>query len=48
MIGADLLHLKDISKIGSDAVSLGGAGAFDGVILAGITASFLQESWRRI
>jgi len=38
LIGADILHLKDIEKIGSGVVSIGGAGTFDGILLTGIFA----------
>ncbi len=38
LFGADLLHLKDIEKIGSGVVSIGGAGTFDGIFLTGIFA----------
>ncbi len=31
LIGADLLHLKDIEKVGAGMVSIGGAGTFDGI-----------------
>ena len=36
IIGADLLHLKDIREIGSGVVSIGGAGTFDGIFLTGV------------
>ncbi len=38
LFGADILHLKDIEKIGSGVVSIGGAGTFDGIFLTGIFA----------
>jgi len=41
LVGADLLHLKDVSKIGAGMVSIGGAGTFDGIILSGIVAAYL-------
>jgi uncharacterized membrane protein len=41
LIGADLLNLRGISKIGAPVVSIGGAGTFDGVFLAGIIAVLL-------
>lgn len=41
LIGADILHLKGISKLGAPVVSIGGAGTFDGVFLAGIIAVLL-------
>jgi uncharacterized membrane protein len=36
LVGADILHLKDIEKIGSGIVSIGGAGTFDGIFLTGV------------
>ncbi len=36
IVGADLLHLKDVEKIGSGVVSIGGAGTFDGIFLTGV------------
>jgi len=41
LIGADLLHLKDISRINAPVVSIGGAGTFDGIFLTGIIAVLL-------
>ena len=41
LIGTDLLHLKDISKISVGTLSIGGAGTFDGIILSGIVAAYL-------
>ncbi|MBO8180805.1 MAG: DUF1614 domain-containing protein [Archaeoglobus sp.] len=38
LFGADILHLKDLEKIGSGVVSIGGAGTFDGIFLTGIFA----------
>ncbi|MFB3889590.1 MAG: DUF1614 domain-containing protein [Candidatus Bathyarchaeia archaeon] len=38
LIGADLLNLGVISKLGAPVASIGGAGAFDGVFLSGIFA----------
>ncbi len=36
LVGADILHLKDLEKIGSGVVSIGGAGTFDGIFLTGV------------
>ncbi len=36
LFGADILHLKDIEKIGSGVASIGGAGTFDGIFLTGL------------
>lgn len=41
LIGADLLHLRDISKIDTGIASIGGAGTFDGIVLSGIVAAYL-------
>lgn len=39
IIGADLLHLKTIRKLGAEMVSIGGAGTFDGILLTGVLAT---------
>jgi uncharacterized membrane protein len=41
LVGADLLRLKDIAKIGAPIASIGGAGTFDGIFLSGIVAVLL-------
>jgi uncharacterized membrane protein len=41
LIGADLLRLNSIRRLGSAMVSIGGAGTFDGIFLAGIIAMLL-------
>lgn len=41
LIGADLLNLKRIPSLGSAMVSIGGAGTFDGVYMAGLIATLL-------
>ncbi len=41
LIGADLLHLKDIEKMSSGVLSIGGAGVFDGIALCGLIALLL-------
>ncbi len=41
LIGADLLNLGRIGDMGAPMVSIGGAGTFDGIFLAGIIAAFL-------
>jgi uncharacterized membrane protein len=41
LIGADLLHLRDVERIASGMVSIGGAGTFDGILLTGILALYL-------
>lgn len=41
LVGADLLHLKDIGRVATGMVSIGGAGTFDGIVLSGIVAAYL-------
>ena len=41
LIGADLLHLKEIRKMGTPFASIGGAGSFDGIFISGIVAVLL-------
>jgi uncharacterized membrane protein len=41
VVGADLLHLKDITKISAGVLSIGGAGTFDGIVLSGVLAALL-------
>ena len=41
LIGADLMHLKNIEKLGAPVASIGGAGTFDGIFLSGIMAVLL-------
>lgn len=41
LIGADLLRLKDIRRIGTPLASIGGAGTFDGIFITGIVAVLL-------
>ena len=41
LVGADLLHLADVRRIGTGMASIGGAGTFDGIVLSGIIAAYL-------
>ncbi|TPW13680.1 MAG: hypothetical protein FD130_1529, partial [Halothiobacillaceae bacterium] len=41
LIGADLLRLNQIKKIGAPMASIGGAGTFDGIFITGIVAVLL-------
>ena len=41
LIGADILNLKKIAKLGAPVASIGGAGTFDGIFLNGILAVVL-------
>lgn len=36
LVGADLLHLPKVARIGAPVVSIGGAGTFDAVVLSGV------------
>lgn len=41
VIGADLLHLRDLTKVSVGMLSIGGAGTFDGIVLSGVLAALL-------
>ncbi len=41
LLGADLLHLRDLEVGEIGVVSVGGAGTFDGIVLSGIVAAYL-------
>ena len=41
LVGADLLHLKQIEVAEAGVASIGGAGTFDGIVLSGIIAAYL-------
>jgi len=41
LIGADLLRLKDIRRMGTPVAAIGGAGTFDGIFMTGIVAVLL-------
>ena len=47
LLGAGLLHLREIEQIESGMVSIGGAGTFDGILLTGIRALYLAEPRHR-
>lgn len=36
LVGADLLNLPKLDRIGAPVVSIGGAGTFDGIVLSGV------------
>lgn len=38
LVGADLLNLPRIRKLGAPVASIGGAGTFDGIFLSGLIA----------
>lgn len=41
LIGADLLRLKDVRRLGTPLASIGGAGTIDGVFITGLVAVLL-------
>jgi uncharacterized membrane protein len=41
LVGADLLHMREIRGLGAPIVSIGGAGTFDGIFLSGLLAVLL-------
>ncbi|HEC17385.1 MAG TPA: DUF1614 domain-containing protein [Sedimenticola sp.] len=41
LIGADLLRLRDIQRMGVPVASIGGAGTFDGIFMTGLVAVLL-------
>lgn len=41
LLGADLLHLRDISRVSVGVLSIGGAGTFDGIVLSGMLAALV-------
>lgn len=41
LIGADLLHIKEVRTGAIGMASIGGAGTFDGIVLSGIIAAYL-------
>jgi uncharacterized membrane protein len=42
LVGADVLHLKDVHRIATTGMaSIGGAGTFDGIVLSGILSAYL-------
>jgi uncharacterized membrane protein len=41
LIGADLLHLPTVSRLGAPLASIGGAGTFDGIFFTGVLAALL-------
>ncbi len=41
LIGADLMNLQHMKELGAPMVSIGGAGTFDGIFLAGVIAVLL-------
>lgn len=42
LVGADLLHLRDLGRRGAGLLSIGGAGTFDGIVVSGFLAVMLS------
>lgn len=42
LIGADLLNMRKVKKLGVNMVSIGGAGTFDGIFLTGVFAAIFS------
>jgi uncharacterized membrane protein len=47
LVGADVLNLDKLSSLGAPMASIGGAGAFDGIFVAGMLAVLLASIARR-
>lgn len=41
LVGADLLHLREVRTVPTGIASIGGAGTFDGIVLSGMIAALL-------
>jgi uncharacterized membrane protein len=41
LLGADLLHLREVTQMQTGVASIGGAGTFDGIVLSGMLAAVL-------
>ena len=41
LIGADILRIRDVGKLGAPFASIGGAGTFDGIFITGLIAVLL-------
>lgn len=39
LVGADLLHLREVTRMSIGVLSIGGAGTFDGIVLSGVLAA---------
>lgn len=49
LIGADLLHLKDVKpELAVGSLSIGGAGIQDGIVVAGLYALLMIEFWQEV
>ena len=45
LIGADLLHLRDIAALESGIAGIGGVGTFNGIVLSGIVAAYFANQY---
>lgn len=43
LVGADLLNLNRVTRLGAPVVSIGGAGTFDGIFLSGVIAVLIAS-----
>jgi uncharacterized membrane protein len=43
LVGADLLNLRRVAELDAPAISIGGAGTFDGIFLAGVMAVLIAS-----
>ncbi|HDJ86130.1 MAG TPA: DUF1614 domain-containing protein, partial [Chromatiales bacterium] len=41
LLGADILHLREVRRLGAPVASIGGAGTFDGIFITGLVAVLL-------
>ena len=41
LVGADLMHLREVGRLGARVASIGGAGTFDGIFVSGLVAVLL-------
>jgi uncharacterized membrane protein len=42
LVGADLLHIRQMDQMDAGMLSIGGAGTLDGILLSGIVALYLS------
>lgn len=42
LVGADVLHVRDLGRRASGLMSIGGAGTFDGIVISGFLAALLS------
>lgn len=44
LVGADLMHLREIRRMSTGLASIGGAGTFDGIVISGLAATLLAAA----